>query len=235
MSDTQRRHREAPVRTGPIRRGPLPQLQSRSVSTPSPPDSQGPTTDASPTAPVDAVVADGVRLAYRVVEDHLRQGRQVAQQLNTRSYDIGKMSEGIQGLAARVFRDAADLLMMGLEMVNAVARTADPARNGGMKTMAADSQQRTTVAIEVVATRPTQVTLDLSPQSAGLLLATHGLRAVDAAKPPLTDISFVSALDGGPVRVRIGVPEGQPPGLYTGVVIDQRTGQVRGTLSVQVA
>lgn len=252
MSDNHRLHREDPVRTGPIRRWSMPHHQSDSWGTHSPSGSQGSTKDATTTAPVDEVVAHGVRLGYRVVGEHLRQGQQVAQQLNTRSYDVGKRGDGIQGLAERVFRDAADLLMMWLDMVNTVARDSGAARNGlhsgqppveasfpgmngqGVSLTAAGRSHGTAVALEIVASRPTQVTLDLYPRSEELLLVTHGLRAVDPEKPALTDISFSAGLDGGLMRVRICVPEGQPPDLYTGVVIDKHTGQVRGTLSVQI-
>jgi hypothetical protein len=253
MSDSHRLHREDPVRTGPIRRWSTPHSQSHSGRTQSPPGNQEPTNDDMTTAPADEVVAHGVRLGYRVVEEHLHQGQQVAQQLNTRSYTVGKMGDGIQGLAERVFRDAADLLTMWLDMVNTVAGNADAARNGvhsgqppdgrsfpgvngrGTSTMAAGSSHGTVVAVEIVASRPTQVTLDLYPRSEGSVLVTHGLRAVDPGKPALTDISFGAGPGGGPTRVRICVPEGQPPDLYTGVVVDKHTGQVCGTLSVQIA
>src|SRR5262245_58649793 len=92
MSDDHRFHREDLVRTRPIRRWSTPHHQSNSWGTHSPSDCQEPTKDGTTTAPPDEVVARGVRLGYRVVEEHLRQGQQVAQQLNTRSYDVGKMS-----------------------------------------------------------------------------------------------------------------------------------------------
>jgi hypothetical protein len=64
---------------------------------------------------------------------------------------------------------------------------------------------------------------------------THGLRAVDPGKPPLTEVAFIAAQGHGPPTLRILVPDDQPPGIYSGVIVDRESGETRGTLTVGIA
>ena len=91
------------------------------------------------------------------------------------------------------------------------------------------------VSVEISAQGPIQVTLHLSPRAEQLFLATPGLHALSAEKPPLRDITFLPGLDGAPARLRIQVPKAQPADLYTGVLIDRMTGLPQGTLSLRIA
>jgi hypothetical protein len=78
------------------------------------------------------------------------------------------------------------------------------------------------------------VTFNLSPQAERLFLATPGLHTINADKPPLTDITFIPALENNPANLRIRIPDHQPPDLYSGVLIDRNTGLPQGTLSIRV-
>ena len=92
----------------------------------------------------------------------------------------------------------------------------------------------TSLGIEIIAACPTQVTLQLYPQTGERSFMTPGLQAMDPDKPPLTDVTFTPSGDNGQASVRIRVPEGQPPDTYTGAVLDRVTGRPQGTLSVRV-
>jgi hypothetical protein len=89
--------------------------------------------------------------------------------------------------------------------------------------------QHNDVEIEVVSPYPTMVSLDLR-STPNAMLSVLALRAADDSKPPLADIAFH---DGAARPVlRIKIPAGQPADTYSGVVVDARTHQPRGTLCV---
>jgi hypothetical protein len=57
---------------------------------------------------------------------------------------------------------------------------------------------------------------------------------VDPEKPRLTDVSFHPATDDEPARLRVSVPEATPPGVYSGLIIDEETSRPVGMLSVTI-
>lgn len=252
MDERRRLHREDPKRTGPIRTWSTLYRRPDSWGARDPSAGQPSADEATRHGSENKVVEHGVKLGYRVIEEYIRQGQRIAQQINTQAYSPERLGNDVRKLTERIFRSSADLLSLWVELVNSIAGNPDLLRNWsrmwqpqaesplhattatGASPNGGPTTRGTAVSIEILSTRPTQVMLDLQPQSAELSLMTHGLRAVDAAKPPLTDITFTPGLGGVPARVRICVPEGQPPDLYTGVVIDRATGLPRGTLSVRL-
>ena len=62
----------------------------------------------------------------------------------------------------------------------------------------------------------------------------HALRAADAEIPPLAGAAFVPDPDGGPMTLRLAVPDDQPDGIYNGLVIDAASNRPVGTLSVRI-
>ena len=89
--------------------------------------------------------------------------------------------------------------------------------------------------IAVAAAQPVEVTLDLRPDATGLQLIVHALRAVDPQKARLSDVGFRPAADGQPPTLWITVPQGQPAGVYSGVIVDEQSSRPVGTLSVRIA
>lgn len=191
------------------------------------------------------IVSHGVELGYRVVEEHIRQGQHTAQQINNHPPNSHPrtVKSDIQTLIERLARYYTDLGSVWGDLINSLA--ADPnfldnllrplqpqpvpaMHNGTPKNRAA------TVAIEVTSPRPTQVILDLHPGAEGLLLTTPGLHAVDSQKPPLTEVIFEPSIDDGNLCLRIRVPDGHPPGTYTGVIVDREAHVPRGTLSIRI-
>src|SRR5438093_10880146 len=109
LNGRQRLRREDPVRTEPIRNWST--LYRR-------PNSWGFRTSSADPQSVDRaepgrsgnnVVSRGVELGYHVVEEHIRQGQHVAQQINTRSSSPGAMRNDIRGVAERLARYYTDL------------------------------------------------------------------------------------------------------------------------------
>lgn len=243
MSDGQRFHRDDPVRTGPIRNWSNLYRQPGPGGPGDPSPNAQSTEQATRERPWSDVVSQGVKLGYHVVDEYLRQGQRVAQQINNQSYSPGAIGNDIRETVERLARYYADLGSLWGELINSLVANQDflnsllrplqpsppPPPAGGTGT-----NSNVAVAIEITSSRPIQVTFDLHPHSENISLVTHGLRAVDQNKPPLTDIAFVPSPDHGPLCLRIRIPDGQPPDIYTGVIVDGKTNQPRGTLSVRV-
>jgi hypothetical protein len=198
----------------------------------------------------DDVVSHGVKLGYHVVEENIRQGRHVAQQLNGQASAVGKESNDIGELFSRMARYYTDLGALWSDLLNALAANPDfvnnflrmwtpssaPAAPEARPTPTpASAAVSVAVSVELRSSRPAQVTVDLRPYAPGCELVTAGLYAVDSAIPPLREVRFESPLGTGPVVLRIRVPDEQPPEVYTGVIVDKKTNLPQGTVSVRVA
>lgn len=252
MDASHRLHREEPERTAPIRNW---STLYRAA------DSWNADTLASPAptaekaqqngAPSDTVT-HGVRLGYQVIEEHLQQGQHIARQINNRSYNMKSAGQGVSGLLERLVRDSTNILSLWFDLVNSLTGNPDLLRQFSRDESpshatpeqepfrqkpspnAETTSPGTKVSVEISVQGRTQVILDLSPGAEQSFLATPGLHAMSAEKPPLTDITFLPGLDGDTARLRIRVPEGHPPDLYTGVLVDRTTGLPQGTLSVRI-
>jgi len=90
------------------------------------------------------------------------------------------------------------------------------------------------VTVALASTQPAEVTLDLRPGAAAQPLIVQSLRATEPDKPRLTDVTLRPADEDEVLTLRVRVPDGQPPGVYNGLIIDERTSRPVGTLSVRV-
>ncbi|MBI3798024.1 MAG: hypothetical protein HY268_13790 [Deltaproteobacteria bacterium] len=246
MSDHQRLRREEPARNGPVRNWSTLYRDAKSGEAHDSSASPQATDEAQSDHSLNDVVSHGVKLGYQVVEEHIRQGQRVAEQINNRSYNPENIGKDVRELVERMVHYYTDLGSLWGDLANSLLADPDLLRNlfrgqaqaeqpaTRAAATAASPTATLAVSIEVISPRPTQVTLDLQPRSEGLPLTTYGLHAGDAQKPSLTDITFESGLDTGRLLLRIRVPEGQPPDVYTGVVVDKGTNLPRGTLSVRL-
>ncbi|HSP99393.1 MAG TPA: hypothetical protein VL049_19395 [Candidatus Dormibacteraeota bacterium] len=184
------------------------------------------------------VVSRGVDLGYKVIDEQIRQGQRVAEQIGSQSYGPWAMGGDAQELGERLLRSTTDAMALWFELLTGVFGRADLLRPFAREATApghAPVAVPTAVSVEVASARPARVTLELQPNCAAHPLAAFELRALDASKPPLSDVAFDADPSGKLVSVRVHVPDGQAPGVYSGVVVDRESGQPRGTLSVRVA
>jgi hypothetical protein len=244
MSDTGRLHRVDPVRTGPIRNF------SNLYKQPGASAAQSRSETRSP-QPADAPngrYADGVATAYSVLEKHINEGRATAQQFSRPAYDTSTAVDGIQKLIEESLRYQVEMLPLLIETLTSLmpsngsggssspdlwpqrpvnnAQSSSPPVNGG---------QATVVSLELASRQPVEVTLNLSDYSNIADLVSPGLHSIDPGHPPLTDLGFSEGGEAGRVKLRIVVPDNQPSGLYSGVIISRSSGLLRGTLTVRVA
>ena len=191
------------------------------------------------------VVSRSVDLGYRVVDEYVRQGQRAAQRLGERSYRPENMVSDVQELTARLAQYASEFLGVWFELLELAASgsaarrmaAANGAPAGPAPPPAAPAREPSRpprVRIEVASAQPAEVELDLRPEAAGAALVVHALRCANPATPRMTDVTLDLRSPDDPLTLRIRVPGDQPPGVYTGVILDERTSLTVGTVSVRI-
>ena len=248
MNGRERLRRENPERTEPLRHWSKLYRDPDSWNprdTGAAPESEG-AAEADPGAQPESwneVVAEGVSVAYRVIEEQMRQGQRVAEQISDASYGPTAITGDLREAGERMVRYSADLVALWLDFVNSTMANGDLLRNltaswqqaAGAPSNPPHHGSTASFAVEVCSSRPVRVCFDLKDGAAGRPLASHGLCALEPEKPRLADVAFETGSNGGPLLVRLHVPADHPAGLYTGVVVDAETGAPLGTLSAHVA
>lgn len=238
MSERKRLHRDEPLRIAPVRD--FSKLYRR-------PDSLNGTNKAK-TAQADpprkarsgGPLADGVALAYSVIEKYIAEGRRTAEEISNQPYTTRAASDNLQGILERVLRFQAEILPLWIETLATLVR-ADPAGNGFAaavaewpRTNGGPGAGSMTPSIEVLSLRPVEVSVDIRPNADLKSLVVLALNSVDPKKPAFTDITFVPCESPGKTKLRIRVPESQPSGTYSGVIVNRESGETRGTLSIRI-
>jgi hypothetical protein len=237
MSDTPRISRPIPERTAPLR------------------DLRGVWAATTPAPPSAGDVAERtVDSAYRVLDEHLRRGRDSARRWSPpdpRETPASERRTAVDDMAS-LFADAAHALFDVLAGATRGAwRRADPPPDERVAPRAAEpappvrrdepaeappvdlpvSIPAPAITIVVRAAAPVEVALDLHE------LPAHGLLVGDlcplaGSHPPLTRASVERRPAG--LRLHLDVPAGQPAGTYAGPVHDAVSGAPTGTLRVTI-
>jgi len=204
-----------------------------------------------PNAGEGSAAADqGIPLAYRVIEKHISDGKKHAGQLNNQPYNTRALSDAFQVLLERTIQYSSELFPLWLEALGSAVKF-DPSsissalgsfqfndlRTSSLRATGNDAPHApsTAVSIEIDSTKPVHVRVDLRHGSESQPLVCLGLHAVDSTKPPLTDINLIREPTEMATRLRIAIPSDQPPGTYSGVIVNRKTGEPHGTLTVSIA
>jgi hypothetical protein len=79
-----------------------------------------------------------------------------------------------------------------------------------------------------------RVTIDLAAHANAANFATSGLHAIEPDRPPLKDLACTIDSHSNRPVVRIRVPDSQPAGVYSGVIVDQDSGNPCGTITLRI-
>jgi len=238
MSDRKRLHRDDPVRVGPIRD--FSRLYSRTDSVNGAHPAKPVSSDA-PRKGGGGPLVEGVEVAYSVIEKYIAEGRRTAEGFSSQPYSTRATNDNLQEVLERLLRFQTEMLPLWIETLAALVKV-DPSRNGHSSAPDAwplsnggRKAETMAVSIEVVSVRPVEVSVELRPNSEAKSLVSLGLNAVDSSKPALSDISLVPDEVPGRIMLRLRIPESQPAGTYSGVIVNRESGEARGTLSIRIS
>jgi hypothetical protein len=181
---------------------------------------------------------DGVRIAYKIIEKYLNDGKRAAQAINTQLYGESFKIAPVQDLIDKLLRFQAEMIPIWLDVLGSFART-DVRRSRladavGAVAGANGVPGSAGVAIEVSSSKPAEVRLNLVDSARRLALVSAGLHSVEAKDYPTIGVRFAPESPKRSARLSITVPPGQPSGMYCGVLVDRDSHEVQGSVSVHV-
>ena len=215
-------------------------------------------TPAAQAATVSDEARAGIETAYRVINEHLQEGRLAAQTQSGRvagagtgafatsdPAGVGIVADSIQEMLAQGIRLYSSFGPLWAGLVNSIANSAvvrDTAAGGisaaplapAPMPRSAIAMSPTPIIVEIASTRMTRITVDLAPHANAPNLAIGGLHAIEPEKPPLKEIALTIEPASNRTVVRIRVPESHPAGVYAGVIVDRESGEPRGTMTLRI-
>jgi len=201
--------------------------------------------------PLDSVVSRAVELGYKVIEEQIRQGQQIAGQVASGNIDPTLINGNVSEIGDRILRFYSDMGALWFEMIESVlrnpsmgemfssfmpetgARMNGSAHNGAGRTTA---NGRSNLPVEIVSSEPTgaRVSIELGGDHDFEAILAQPLRTRDPDTKPIDDVRFIPPGDGWPPSIRVTIPKGQLPGTYSGLILSAITDEPVGTLCVHV-
>ncbi len=191
---------------------------------------------------------------YEVIERHIRQGAaESATRGQSQTATIGQgrraakltkkahTQNELQGTITRVFRSLSELMPLIVDLVNSPGAAGlaqnlffnNPLAQPPNHNRSHDAAAR--VDIELSSPRPATVSIELHPDAERRALAIANLHDLRGRTLALDAIAFTPAKGRKRARLRVRVPDGQPPGIFSGVLLDRSTSEPRGVLTVRVS
>ena len=187
--------------------------------------SSGAARTARPAATHREVIDRAVKLAYGVVDDHIVQGKRAAEALRQGTYSSKDFDDDLRTCLDRALRLSKDWGVWGLDFFDVLRRKAGSQMGSGPS--APD------VALEVNSKRRAEVKFHLRPGMSRFNPSVPELHSADKTKAPLKDVHFVFRDGSRPVLV-VDIPDDQPHGVYHGAIVDSKTHEPGGFISVRV-
>lgn len=187
--------------------------------------------------------ARGVRTGYQVAVEELGSEAEARAADGDEAPSPSGMPgpEDVQNLTVRMWRYAADLMWLWSDLMGAMARGQAPASKrtppspgpdgGGAPERRGAEEQPTAVTVEVASRAAVRVQVAIDPRARGAL-AVQKLRDLQEIHEPIAGAEVV--VGQGTSIVRLDVPDDQPAGRYSGVVLSREKQQPVGHLTVDV-
>jgi hypothetical protein len=173
---------------------------------------------------VNKIISDAVCLGYNVIDEQIRQGREAAERFRGGAYSNSHAEEDVKKLMDRMLFLVKELGVVGFDMAGAVVRDLRSSSGG---------RSPADLTIQVQSKRRVELNYHLIPAvAAHFEPAIAPLYAADRQVAPLENIR-IEAKAHRPVLV-VEVPDDQPPGTYTAVILDAASKQPSGFISVTV-
>jgi len=185
---------------------------------------------------------EAVNGAYRVIDEYLRQGQQVAQDF---WLPMGQSSAAPESrLLERFVRATGDLATAWLEMFQTRPDAKPTAPAGGIGPFGIGERQPAPArtpeaelgfAVAVTTSRTVTVHIDVRPNANPDQLILGDLLAAIGSAPPIRGAACELIEPGHRYVFSITVPPEQPAGVYNAMLIELGTQLPKGTVSLQVA
>jgi len=166
-----------------------------------------------------------------------------------RSYDgLGGDMEHMMERTMHLYKDMWDLWMEGIELffrnpmfMSGRLRPETGPQSGTSRDTQWESEPDPPAngfgvipVVEVLSSRTTRVALKMDPQAGQFLPQVQALYAADPTIRPLKGVSFLLGPESAIPVVQVKIPDDQPPGTYTGAVVDRTTNEPKGTLCISI-
>jgi hypothetical protein len=213
---------------------------------------------------VEEAISGMVQQSSAFIEEQIRAGQQAAERLRDGLANSKQLNADINTLVENLVATTKDVGATWLDLISIIIRaigTQQPHGGGGgggtphtppgpgiMVTRSGTSGGATTLSsitpadntivgvpprIVVKGAHVTSVVLDLRPPSLRFVPVVPQLMAADLRRS--FSAQFALSSDSSSLVLTVTVPDGQPRGIYTGAIVDSRTNEAGGTLSVTVA
>jgi hypothetical protein len=243
--ETTRRRRRDPARMRPIRSGADIAAASGSAASPTP---------IGPDETISEVVAQAVHTGYDVIAKNIKQGRVAAEKFRDGKYnirdvpgDVGTASLNVLELARQLSQatfDICERLLKELAASPSTDRTTPPpvfrpspiaprtpapkpAPAEGLKVTCRFKGAAGAVAGPAMLTRPQTPT---APED----IFSTPLSSPVVGTNPISDVAFSVDASVEGLVAKITVPEGQPAGVYSGIVYAKGAAGPLGILTIQI-
>jgi hypothetical protein len=201
----------------------------------------GQSTDKVDDSKVGDIVKHAAELMYRVIDRQIAQGREAAQSIRGGRYTSLRNETDVMHLLQRAVMLTKSLSITGFDVVSAVVKGVRlrPAESG-VYTQTTDAACSNTVsrsgasaiAIDSRSKKPLQINYKWNPRAPHFMPAVRKLESADRSSPPIKGVYFTVTSDGRPILI-VDVPEDQPPGTYTGPILDEFSKE-RGSVSITI-
>jgi len=201
--------------------------------------------------PLDSVVSRAVELGYKVVEEQIRQGQQIAGQLASGKIDATSINGNVSEIGDRILRFYSDMGALCFEMIESVVR--NPSMGEMVNSFVAETGARmngspgnggnraaahgpSNIPVEIVSAEATgaRVSVELGNGCDFESVQVQPLCTPHADSRPLDDVRFIPPGGGWPPSVRVTIPKGQAHGTYSGLILSTMTDEPVGTLCVHI-